>query len=115
MRILFAFLLIAFVMVPLLAPAYAQDFDLRDSNPIKGVDDLGGVVKKISDSLFGIAVPIAALMYIYAGIRMMLSRGKPEGYREAGKIILYTSIGLAIILIGEGFVSLIKSIIALGG
>ncbi len=34
---------------------------------------------------------------------------------RSGKIVLYTSIGLAIILIGEGFVSLIKSIIALGG
>lgn len=76
---------------------------------------MGDVVRKISGSLFGIAVPIAALMYIYAGIKMMLSRGKPEAYREAGRIVLYTSIGLAIILIGEGFVSLIRSIIELGG
>jgi len=115
MKILFAILLLTLLLVPIGAPAFAQDFNLEGSNPIQGVDDLGDVVKRISDSLFGIAVPIAALMYIYAGIKMMLSRGKPEGYREAGKIILYTSIGLAIILIGEGFVSLIKSIIALGG
>ena len=115
MKIIFALLLLTILVVPITSPAVAQDFNLRDSNPIDNVDDIGDVVKKISDSLFGIAIPIAALMYIWAGVKMMLSRGKPEAYQEAGRIVLYTSIGLAIILIGEGFVSLIKSIISLGG
>lgn len=104
------------LLVSVSPSVYAQSFNLRDSNPLPtNIQDIGDVVRVISGSLFGIAVPIAALMYIWAGIKMMLSRGKPEGYREAGRIVLYTSIGLAIILIGEGFVSLIRSIIALGG
>lgn len=81
-------------------------------NPL-GVKDIGGVIDLVTENLLTIAIPIAVLMYIWAGIQFTISQGNPAGITKAKNIMLYTSIGLAIILIGSGFVDLIKSILNL--
>jgi len=53
-------------------------------------------------------------MIILAGIMFLISRGEPNKIQTAKKILLYAVIGLAVILIGKGFVDLINSIIELG-
>jgi len=91
------------------------DFDLRDANPISDVQDLDDVINKVATSLLGVAIPIAVLMYIYAGVLYITAGAKPQNVIKAKNVLLYTSIGLAIILIGGGFVDLIVSILNLGG
>lgn len=96
------------------APALAQDFNLGDVNPISGVNDLDDVVNNVAKGLLGVAIPIAVLMYIYAGVLYITAGAKPQNVQKAKNVLLYTSIGLAIILIGGGFVDLIISILNLG-
>lgn len=62
---------------------------------------------------FYIALAIAPLMIIYAGFLWITSAGEAAKIQTAQKIILYTSIGLGIILLARGLIAIIKS--ALGG
>ena len=92
--------------------ARAQGFKL--DSPITGVKTLGDLIDKVSANLIQIAIPIAVLMYIWAGITFMTSQWNPDGISKAKKIMLYTTIGFVIILIGRGFVDLIGSFLGLG-
>lgn len=100
--------------VLVVGPVLAQDFNLEPSNPIRGVQDLDDVISAVSQNLLGIAIPIAVLMYTYAGILYITAGAKPDNVKKAKDVLLYTSIGLAIILIGGGFVDLIRSVLQLG-
>ena len=107
-------ILIILALFLVAVPALAQDFNLEDVNPISGVNDLDDVVNNVARGLLGVAIPIAVLMYIYAGVLYITAGAKPQNVQKAKNILLYTSIGLAIILIGGGFVDLIISILNLG-
>ena len=107
-------ILIVLALSLVAVPVLAQDFNLEDVNPITGVKDLDDVVNNVATGLFGVAIPIAVLMYIYAGVLYITAGAKPANVQKAKSVLLYTSIGLAIILIGGGFVDLIISILNLG-
>ena len=64
--------------------------------------------------LLNIAIPIAVAMIVYAGVMFLTSRGDTTKVAQAKKILLYAVIGLAIILIGKGFITLIESVLNLG-
>ena len=61
------------------------------------------------------AIPIAVAMIVYAGILFLTSQGDPGKITKARQVLTYAVIGLAIILIGSGFITLIQSILELGG
>ena len=61
-----------------------------------------------------IGIPIAVGMIIYAGILFLTAGANPNAVGKAKSILLYAVIGLAIILIGKGFLTLIRSILDLG-
>jgi hypothetical protein len=82
-------------------------------NPL-GTDDLAELGKTLSSRLLELAIPVAVLMYIWAGVLMLTAGAKPENVNKAKSIATYTTIGLVVILIGGGFVDLIKSILNAG-
>ena len=53
-------------------------------------------------------------MIIYAGILFLTAQGNPTTITKAKDVLKYAVIGLAIIIIGSGFVTLIQSILELG-
>jgi hypothetical protein len=85
-------------------------FNLR--NPI-GAENFQDLVKIIGRWIFNLAIPIAVIIIIYAGILMLTSGGVPAQFQKGAKALWYAVIGLAIILIGKGFVTLIQSILNL--
>lgn len=92
-----------------------QGFSFSIPNPLKGgAEDLGGLVKVIAQWLFNLAIPIAVIMIIYAGILFLTARGNPTTITKAKDVLKWAVVGLAIILIGSGFVTLIQSILELG-
>ena len=64
--------------------------------------------------LMNIAIPIAVLLIIYSGLIYVTSRGDPKKVTQAQGILRAVVIGLVIIFIGKGFISLIRSILELG-
>ncbi len=89
----------------------AQTYTIE--NPL-GTKDIGELFRRLSGALLDIAIPIAVVMYVWAGILLLTAGGKPENVTKAKKFFLYTTIGLVVIFIGGGFVSLIQSILNAG-
>lgn len=67
----------------------------------------------IANFIFNLGVPVAVIIIIYGGIMMLISGGKPAQYQKGINALKYAVYGLAILLVGKGFFSLIKTF--LGG
>jgi len=95
-------------------PGGDVDVSFEIPNPIQA-ESLVDLAKAIGKFLFQIAIPIAVIVIIYAGFLYLKSGGNKEKVATAHKALWYAVIGLAVILIGQGFFTLIKSILNLGG
>ena len=87
-----------------------QDFEIQ--NPI-GIDTFEELVNVIGRWIFNLAIPIAVIIIIYAGVLMLTAGGDPGRFKKGMEALKYAVIGLAVVLIGKGFVSLIQSILSL--
>lgn len=97
-------------------PGSNQNYFFEIINPLKGgASDFTSLVKIIAQWIFNLAIPIAVAMIVYAGILFLTAAGEPAKVTKAREVLMYAVIGLAIILIGSGFVTLIQSILELGG
>lgn len=85
----------------------------RIENPLKA-DDFQGLLQTVAGGIREVAIVIAVIMYVWAGVQLLTSQGKPEKVASAKKLLWYTTIGLVVVLIGEGFIDLIKSILNAG-
>ncbi|MEK7121660.1 MAG: pilin [Patescibacteria group bacterium] len=96
-------------------PGTTQKYSFEITNPLKGgASDFTSLVKIIAQWIFNLAIPIAVAMIVYAGILFLTAAGEPAKVTKAKDVLKYAVIGLAIILIGSGFVTLIQSILELG-
>lgn len=91
------------------APATVEFF-----YPPGGNQDLTSLVKSIAGWLKRLAFPVAVVMIIYAGALLLFNQGNEAMIKRGKATLKYAVIGLAIILIGSGFYTLIKSILELG-
>jgi len=82
-------------------------------NPL-GVENLEDIFSVITSSVLKVVIPVAVLLYIYAGVNMLIAAGRPAYVARAKQIFQYTTIGLLVIFIGGGFVDLIRSILNAG-
>lgn len=71
------------------------------------------LVEKIADWITYLAIPVVIIFIIYSGVLFMTSGGNEEKIAQAKKTFFWTIIGTAIILIGRGFISLIKDILGM--
>lgn len=86
------------------------------TNPLKGgPNDLFDIINIVTKWIMLIAIPLAVLYIMWAGFLMLTAGPVPANFQKGKDIIWYVVIGLAIIFIGKGFVTLIISIIQLGG
>ncbi|MBP6885793.1 MAG: hypothetical protein KBC02_00925 [Candidatus Pacebacteria bacterium] len=79
-------------------------------NPL-GVDNLEDIFKLLSGRLLDVVIPIAVLLYVYAGFLLLTAAGDTTKVKTAKDTFQNTSLGLLVILIGAGFVDLIRSIL----
>ena len=79
-------------------------------NPIS-CGDVPCVINRIISLLYWIAIPVAVLMILYGGFKILVAGGDPKKFSDGKKIILYAVIGLAIVLVSGGVVSIVKSIL----
>lgn len=100
---------------PACPPGQTTTYPFEVPNPLQGgantVAELVGIIVKW---IFSIAIPIAVAVIVYSGILFLTSKGDPGKVTKAREMLQYAVIGLAIILVGSGFISLIRSILELG-
>jgi hypothetical protein len=83
------------------------------TNPLQA-QNLTDVIKAVGSAIVNVVIPIAVIMYVWAGFLYLTAGAKPDNINKAKDIFKWTTIGLAIVLIGGGFVDLIRSILNAG-
>ncbi len=93
-----------------------KTYSFEITNPLKGgPNDLFDIINIVTQWIMYISIPLAVLFIMYAGFLMLTAGPFPDHFQKGRDILKFTILGLAIIFIGKGFVSLIISVIQLGG
>ncbi len=79
-------------------------------NPLQ-YETFGELINAIIRFIFNIAIVVAPLMVIIGAFYILTAGGDPKKVGSGKNIILYTAIGLAIILLARGLISMIESVI----
>lgn len=80
-------------------------------NPL-GVDaDFTSVMDKIIDFVFKIAVVLAPLMIVVGGAIFVTSGGNLQKTDQAKKIMIWTAVGLLVIIMAKGIIALIRQLL----
>ena len=79
-------------------------------NPLR-YSNLGDLIDAIVNFLFQISLIIAPLFIIIAGFYFVTAAGDPQKIETAKRIILYTLIGLLVIITSKGIIALVKKIL----
>ncbi len=93
-----------------------KSYSFEIKNPLRGgptnIFDLINIATRL---LLQISIPLAVLFILWAGFLMLTAGPTPAKYEQGKKILKNVVIGLAVIFIGRGFITLIYSILDLAG
>lgn len=73
--------------------------------------DFVGIIKKLTEILRTLAIPLGTVMIIIGGIQYMTAGGNEERANKAKKTLLYTVIGVAIVLAADFLVGIVQDIL----
>ena len=82
--------------------------DVVLTNPI-GADTIPAILDNIINFMLIVAAPIAVIMTIYAAYLFITAGDNQEKVKTARKTLMYVIIGVAILILSKGIVSLTKS------
>ena len=78
-------------------------------NPLE-FNSLEELMNRIVNFVFIIALSVVPALYVIGGFMMVTSAGDATKFGKGMKMLLYTSIGLVIILLSRGIVALLQNI-----
>jgi hypothetical protein len=87
-------------------PSLVSALELQ--NPL-GYEKFSDLILKIANFIFTIALALAPLLIVVGGIYIIAAQGDPAKIQNGKNIILYSLIGLLIIFLSRGLVSLLRS------
>jgi hypothetical protein len=102
------FLLFALVLSCLILPLSVSALEIK--NPLE-YDTFEELIEAIIDFIYKIALVLATLFIVIAGFYFVTSSGDPAKIETGKRIILYTLIGLLIIILSTGLIAVIKSVL----
>lgn len=85
---------------PLLASALSMDPPTEYTTFIE-------VSEAVIGYIVAVGLPIAVIMILYAGLLYMTSGGNEQKITSARSALIWGLIGIAVLLIGEGFVTIV--------
>lgn len=83
---------------------------IRIPNPLEA-ESFEELIENLIDFIFWVAVVIVPLMIIIAGFYFLTAAGNPEKVNTAKRIIFWSIVGFAIVLLAKGIISMIREII----
>lgn len=99
MRKYLSLILLIIILVPLTVEAVTIENPLAADNFQELVDDLINII-------FYLAIAVAPIMFIVAGFYFITAAGEPEKIQTAKKMILWTLVGLLVIMSAKGLIML---------
>jgi hypothetical protein len=92
-----------------LAPFVASAIDVTIPNPLRA-NSFAELINLIIKFIFNLALWIAVIMFLIAGFVYITANGEPAKIKQAKDIILYTAVGLIVVISAKGLVALFESI-----
>ena len=80
------------------------------TNPLQ-YDNFQELADAVANFMFNIALLVAPILLVGAGFYFLTAAGNMERIITAKKIILYTLVGFAIILLSKGLVMILKDLL----
>lgn len=87
-----------------------DDTIIEYPNPLE-TDDIIDVVERVADYFYYIAIAIVPIITIYAAILFLTAGGNEQQVGKAKKTFIWLIIGIAILLIGSGVITLLKDML----
>lgn len=87
----------------------AADIEIKKVDAPKGPNDIGSVVKNITNVLMTVVGIAAVIMIIVGGLMYITSAGDTEKTKRAKDTILYAVIGLIIAILSFAIVSFVTT------
>ena len=78
---------------------------------LASADAVTDTITNITDWIVTISLGVATLMYIVGGFLWMADAGNAERVKTAKSIIWSTTIGLVVILMAKGMISIVKGFV----
>ena len=102
-KLLISCLLISF-FIPSIIPA---DAAIEIRNPLGRGTTLWDLIDRIIDFIFTISLSVGAILFIFAGYRFVTAAGDPEKIKTAKQMVLWTVIGLMVIISAKGIINFV--------
>jgi len=96
------------VAMPVLGATSTAIFD----NPLGKTSDISALVSNIINFLIILAIPITAILVVYAGYLYITSAGNEEKVKIAQKALVWAIIGFAIVLIANSIPAIIQEFLS---
>jgi len=103
--------LVVFTSVALMVSA---DADIVIPNPLKH-ESFEDLANAIADFIFSIALSGVVLGVLVGALFILTSAGEPKKWQKGQQIILYTIIGLAILLLARGIIGVLQYVFGYKG
>ena len=84
---------------------------LKIQSPAGIPDDVCAIINSVTDFIIAVSIPIAGLMILYGAFLMLTAAESPKRFEAGKNTILYTVIGLAVILLAKGLVVIITQLL----
>lgn len=84
---------------------------LNVPNPVKA-DNLTDLLTDVANFIFIIAIPISVIVILISGIRYLFAGGNEDKIKAARQALIWAAVGLVIILIGKGIISVIQGLLS---
>jgi len=107
MKKIFLILIFLFLILPIIVSA---DEPIRIENPL-GAESFEVIVNNIIDFIFKIAIVVAPLMVIVGGFLFVTAGGNVQQINRARNLLIWTAVGVLIILLSKGILSIIENIL----
>ena len=94
------------------SPSSSQSASLNITNPLGEVNDVTTLVGSIINFLIILAIPITAILIVYAGFLYITSAGNDEKVKTAQKALIWALVGFAVILVASSVPTIIEEFLS---
>ena len=79
------------------------------------LDDVVSIIQRVAGYFYSIAIVLAVILTIYIGILFFTAGGDDAQVGKAKKMMIWLIVGIAILLIGRGIITLVENLLTSAG
>ena len=104
-KIIFSLLLLSVAVVPFAVVAVTLP-----TEPTGGITDVAGIFTAVASIIWPIAMGVAFIVFLVAGILFATSGGDPEKVKTARDYVLYGVVGIVVAILAYSLVTIVSGV-----